>query len=1586
MPIGHEEARRRIEQRRAAPPPRRTPLAAKLPGVGKAVRVFFDDDRIEPRQILAALGASGRLRRAVFATAAPGLADALEATWRSAGTRPYQRGWERLPFRAPGHPEWAQERALWGVRQLVRHTADLRPDVVWLVRWAGHLDGWAVDPETVGRLAAAAIDAGEEEVLRAIDAILDGTDPEGVMGRHVPVALLASARPDCWERAERLLLAAQRQEGLRQSILEVVDEAQPAAFIRIVRLILEHDLVRFASVVRAASVWVGAAFEAGQRRELSAFLTRLLELLENAEARAAALERGTGAETHLALWAYAFRDVEDAIAHATRLLGDADVERRGAAVDLLRRTRVEPSVGGLVAALADPDLRVAAAAVAGLSAFARDTVPPILDELDALLARLPAKRTDLEPLVLLPGRHFTRQEVGGLLFRHRSDTPVDRVVAHLDALDSWERRRLAEQLDARHRDTLLSLLGDPSPDVRGAAIERCAELTLGDDEALALEPLLRRKPGDLRRGVLALIAGRGDAWTAAAAERLVTSKDAQQRLAGVELLRRLAGAEGPEAAAARERLGSLEETDAVVAQATVEATATSPFTSLTEADGFGLMDPARLTPPAPPRERSPAYATPAAWALVTALDAAAHEHREVEVELLDSYGGGTTRQMLGALAWYELRRGAEALPIAELFAPVVDAAPQDADGLTLQRATLVYDALGERVDASVKHRVLGGGRAVLEYEALVGFVLRRLAHERAHAAAVAWTLDVVEDMLAHAPPAALAFDNWKHRDHFVGLARARELRAARPELFTEGQSTRLWALERWLCERPTAGPPERVRHRRASDRMTARPPLEVTIAAFEAGTATEDDLVDHLVGPRGPHWSFGDLRGLTVRGGVAEDGGGPRTQAVVARIRDRIVEVELARGEEPTQAAVAAASLSHSGGLDVLVRALVALRRETFVRGWAADGEGRATVFSHLVQVSAPGAGDTPERFAEAVRASRVPAKRLRELACYAPQWAGHVEHALGVGGLAGAVWWLHAHTKDDRWDVDRQVRETWEAEVAARTELSGAELVDGAVDVAWFETLRERPGDAELTALLRAAKYGSTAGGHKRAELFARAMRGEVVVDELVKRIEDKRHQDTVRALGLVPLAADRDADVLARYEVAQRFLRESRQFGAQRQASERRAVEICLDNLARTAGYRDPVRLAWAMEAEAVADLRDGLSVVRDDLTVTLRIDAHGRPETSAVRGEKRLKAVPAAARKDPEVKALTARTTELRRQAARIKSSLEQAMVRGDAITGEELARYAEHALLWPPLRSLVLVGDDIAGLPDAGGRVLLDPDGHAQAIGTTETLRVAHPLDLLERGSWSAWQRHVLAQKVKQPFKQVFRELYVPVAAERTAAEGSRRYAGHQVQPARTRALLGGRGWTLSADEGARRVFHHERVSVSLWFLNGFGSPVDVEPPTLEEVRFHAVGDGGPVPLDAVPPRLFSEVMRDLDLVVSVAHVGGVDPEASRSTIGMRAALVSETAGLLGVENVRVEEPRVKVDGQLGSYAVHLGSAQVQRLPGGSVCIVPVHAQHRGRVFLPFADDDPKTAEVVSKVLLLARDHEIRDPTILGQLRA
>src|SRR5262249_44598226 len=153
-----------------------------------------------------------------------------------------------------------------------------------------------------------------------------------------------------------------------------------------------------------------------------------------------------------------------------------------------------------------------------------------------------------------------------------------------------------------------------------------------------------------------------------------------------------------------------------------------------------------------------------------------------------------------------------------------------------------------------------------------------------------------------------------------------------------------------------------------------------------------------------------------------------------------------------------------------------------------------------------------------------------------------------------------------------------------------------------------------------------------------------------------------------------------------------------------------------------------------------------------------------------------------------------------------------------------------------------------------------------------------------------------------------------------------------------------------------------------FNDGITTPLEVEGLTIETIQFQKRGASDWMKLSDVPPRIFSEVMRDLDLVVSVAHRGEVDPEASAGTVEMRGNLLRETCQLLQLKNVRFKQNYALVDGELGKYSVHLGSAVVHKLPGGALCIVPVHAQHRGRLFLPFADDDPKTAEVISKVLL------------------
>jgi hypothetical protein len=268
-----------------------------------------------------------------------------------------------------------------------------------------------------------------------------------------------------------------------------------------------------------------------------------------------------------------------------------------------------------------------------------------------------------------------------------------------------------------------------------------------------------------------------------------------------------------------------------------------------------------------------------------------------------------------------------------------------------------------------------------------------------------------------------------------------------------------------------------------------------------------------------------------------------------------------------------------------------------------------------------------------------------------------------------------------------------------------------------------------------------------------------------------------------------------------------------------------------------------------------------------------------------------------------------------------------------------------------------------------------------------LRIAHPVDFVAEGSWVSWQERMFVGERRQPFKQAFRELYVLTGEECKAGPISHRYDGHQLQPRQALALLGTRGWLTSRETGeAARVFHRHDLVARVGFQNGFLTPAEADLPMIDGVSFTRRGEYLAQPLESVPRVVFSEAMRDLDLVVSVAHAGGVDPEATASTTEMRAALIREAARLLRLENIEFASQHVLITGRLGEYSLHLGSGTVHRRPGGAVCIIPVGSQHRGRLFLPFADDDPKTAEIVSKALLLARDHEIKDPSILEQLRS
>ncbi len=168
------------------------------------------------------------------------------------------------------------------------------------------------------------------------------------------------------------------------------------------------------------------------------------------------------------------------------------------------------------------------------------------------------------------------------------------------------------------------------------------------------------------------------------------------------------------------------------------------------------------------------------------------------------------------------------------------------------------------------------------------------------------------------------------------------------------------------------------------------------------------------------------------------------------------------------------------------------------------------------------------------------------------------------------------------------------------------------------------------------------------------------------------------------------------------------------------------------------------------------------------------------------------------------------------------------------------------------------------------------------------------------------------------------------------------------------------------------------------------------------------DTNMLPLAEIPPQLFSEILRDIDLFVGVCSVandptwndGGPggrhlnywhetsfgDLNASAQT---RKELLATLLPKLAIANVTtLTDKFLHIKGALRTYKIHLGSANILMEPNDQyLCIVPDRSPNSlatQNLHLPF-EGDTTLALILSKALLLANDAQITDPSILRQNR-
>lgn len=482
-------------------------------------------------------------------------------------------------------------------------------------------------------------------------------------------------------------------------------------------------------------------------------------------------------------------------------------------------------------------------------------------------------------------------------------------------------------------------------------------------------------------------------------------------------------------------------------------------------------------------------------------------------------------------------------------------------------------------------------------------------------------------------------------------------------------------------------------------------------------------------------------------------------------------------------------------------------------------------------------------------------------------------------------------------------------------------------------------------------------------------------------KKVEKKlahHAQAAIKAYGLYEV--ENDEDLRQRYLKFKTMHKEAKQYGSERQRNTEVACNVGLKNLAQTAGFTDETRMEWAVEAGITENAMEfGCNIAADAWDIRLVLQG-ATPKIEVYKDNKLLKSVPPKVRKADSYKQMRDTQISMQEQSSRFCKSLEDMMCAGESIPAEELTTLTRLPVMKAMLSQLVICCEGKFGMLKDNSVVSFNN----KTSPLSSDIKIAHVYDLYSAGVLSEWQRHVINNRITQPFKQAFRELYVVTPAEKKSGGSSARFAGKKITSSKASRLLQTRAWRQESNGGLEvfKRFPHLGITAEIEFEDVANYLTESNYATMGDIVFHTTG--GRLSLNNVDKIIFSEVMRDADLVVSAAHGNEATNCWSNETTERRSELISLLVASLQLNGVHCDNNVVCITGTLANYRIHLGSGNIHIEQGHHLCIIPASKMQLENVYLPFSDEDGKTAEIISKIFLLVADHNITDKDILSQI--
>lgn len=1570
-----------------------------------------------------------------------------------------------------------------------------------------------------GEILAAQIDLGNEKTIQAVRDVLLGEGNTSMISHQLIRGIVMCKNRELYEILGKFLLAARLQEGARQAVCETMDAGRPEAFLHLFSVIEEHNLIRFSSVKRAVSTWIGIFNEKSVDRISEKLLHLMGGCLKDEAFRKEQLRSEDSVAISCALWALGFYRAEDAVEAVQRLAKHGTKHQKMTASYFIRSLQEEKlkmeATKGVIREDSD-DLELAACFMHGFMDLSgmhlmslvkeeskgyfslrdgavieprkmdptalfdsREEAEEMYEILKGILKKLPKKGLVLSPCIfpwhevsLTPSDLAVRMCL--LAWMLQEDALLDEAAKLIPTIGQGTRYGTYDRLTAARvllyrpaskirREILFDLMHNPEESTCQTAYKLAEDLALTAEDYRKIEQNLKYKKG--RAGTLKLLKKQPSAQLAESIGRLLAAKSEECHLGALDLalqmkkehcadfalvkpyLSDFKGETGPEQVLLKELTGESSEAQDIL------QTPGYGFYDITKAwvlppievDGQGASSlfvygegecirvlKALNSLIEENRERTYKTAWEADEVLGNSLERCRFTGKDPNATPLDSYPFRElwedfykkeikTPELLMEISLYQecrANRGSyeQNLPLyAEVFGSGPVKKPPFSNlvqGLRygVQASTVLGTLYAEYVPDGLKARF--GLYVTAAFLSVLNSSndFYKVSEKRYNGEILTYTKRTAD------LPIFRSMRFWLSKVDEKDWGSAFALRFRLQQYYLEQKEreqlpphqnrydTYLSLADYVQCYVRGVWDKD-LFYKAVFDFSSPGALLEpVSIVEQKGAVSSKKARIGAL------NAFFGYDAISPVDGKFRFDQIGNEMPAMelahelYREIVPKVLEVELGRGEQPTPFSGWISNIRVIYGIDYMIRILTALGKEPLQRGYSyyASAMEKRRVLSHLLKVSMPKEEETAADLAKALKGTDITKKRLAELAMYGEQWIPMLEDYFAVPGFSGTCYYFMAHTSEHFDDHITSV-------IARYTPLSPEELHDGAFDLNWFFESYEKVGEKIFKLLYDAAKYSSTGAAHGRARKYADAALGKKDKEELKAEISAKRNKDLLMSLGLLPLPSgkeEREKELLDRYQFIEKYKKESRQFGAQRRASEGRAAELALRNLSVNAGFTDVTRLVLRMESKLVEHASacfDWQSVDgADGVELMIAVDENGKSALKCRKGGKALKSVPAKLKKNEQVLKLQEMNKALKDQYSRTRQMMEQAMEDRTAFEAWELLELLKNPVVAPILKPLLVMPEQaLASGPDAchasageqniGSSLgflteegILDYHGNLTYVRSEEKLLIAHPCDLYHEGHWSEYQKLLFEKQIRQPFKQVFRELYVKLQEELEKGE-SMLFSGNQIQPQKTVGVLRGRRWVADYDDGMQKVYYKENIVARIYAMADWFSPGDIEAPTLEWVVFLDRKTGKTMKIKEIPEIIYSEVMRDVDLAVSVAHAGGVDPEASHSTIEMRRALAECNLALFGIKNVKVEGNFAIIKGKLGEYTVHLGSGVVHQMGNAMLYVVPVHSQHRGRIFLPFVDEDPKTAEIMSKILLFAEDTKIKDPGILNQIR-